>query len=385
MKFMAYLRPFLLPAIVAALLAPFAAVAQTPKPAPAAPPAAPAGRPVTLPVTVVDKRGDPVKNFAPADLTLTDNGQVQTIQSFSITPPTNVVFGVIGETTPGLRTELGDMRLATTHFIDHTLPGTDDKAFIISYANEVDLLENPTSAANKLHDAVDHLGSPQFGNQSGNQDNSSDNSSDSTHTHRAGGTLNDAIYLASSEVMKKQPGQHVLILVSDGVDTDSKESINDAIDAAQDARTMIFAIYYKPEEERTNTNPGSNRRGGMGGPGFPGGGGGYPGGGYPGGGGGYPGGGGRRGGGQPSPSQPQVDGKSILEHICSATGGYMVEGRKDHADDAFQKIAALLKNQYAITYVPTADASQSPDHHITLTSKKNDVWALIQSDYSTRP
>lgn len=376
-----------LPAAALAALFPFctaAARAQTPAQTPAGPASKPAASPITLPVTVVDKKGDPVKGLTPADLTLTDNGQLQTVSSFSMTPPANVVFGLIGETTTGLRTELGDMRLATTHFIDHTLPGTDDKAFLVSYAGEVDLLADPTTAQNKLHDAVNQLGTPQFGNQAGSSDNSGDQTS---HAGRgAGGTLNDAIYLASLEVLKKQPGEHVLILVSDGVDRDSKESINDAIEAAQDSRTMIFAIYYKPEEEQSNSNRDTNRRGGGfpggGGGGYPGGGGGYPGGGgggYPGGGGG---GGGRRGGGSQTPSQPAVDGRAILEHICSATGGYMVEGRKDKADDAFQKISALLKNQYAITWTPTPDASQSPAHHVTLTSKKNEVWAIVQSDFT---
>jgi hypothetical protein len=63
----------------------------------------------------------------------------------------------------------------------------------------------------------------------------------------------------------------------------------------------------------------------------------------------------------------------------------MVEGRKDKADEAYAKISALLKYQYAITWVPNAAAAQFPSHHITLTSKKNDVWALVQSDFSAHP
>ncbi len=185
------------------------------------------------------------------------------------------------------------------------------------------------------------------------------------------------------EVLKKQPGQHVLVLISDGVDRDSKESETDALEAAQAAHAAIFAIYLKGEEER-QTNPNQTARHGGG---FPGGGGGYPGGGggYPGGGGGYPGGGGggRRGGGQQPSEGPHIDGKVILEHMCNATGGYMVEGRKDKADEAYGKIIALLKNQYTLKYTPDKDASQSVSHHLTLTSKKNDIWAIVQQDFST--
>jgi VWFA-related protein len=383
MSLLASRRPSLLPAVAVALLAPLALLAQTPTPAPAGSTAAPAGQPITLPVTVVDGHGDPVKNLTAADLTLTDNGQVQTIGSFAvIAQPSPAVFGILAETSSGLRTELGDIRLATTHFIDHTLPGVSDKVFLVQFGHEVDLLADPTTAQNTLHDAVDQIGSREFG-QNGTSDTGSESGDDTSHSaHSTGATLNDALYLSAMEVMKKQPGQHVIVLISSGVDSDSKESINDAIEAAQAARTMIFAIYYKPEEEQQNPNRGQNRHSGVSGPGFPGGGGG----GYPGGGGGYPGGGGRRGGGeQAPPSQPRVDGKAILEHLCSATGGYMVEGRKDKADEAFAKISALLKYQYALTWTPSADAGNTNLHHITLSvSKKKDVWALAQEDFSTK-
>jgi VWFA-related protein len=377
-----------LPAAVLAALTLFVSHAPAQTTAPAAPAPAPtsatpsAGLPISLPVTVVDKKGDPVKNLSPADVTLTDNGHLQTIASFAPAQPSPITLGILGQTTTNLRTELGDERLASVHFIDHTLPGTDDKAFVVQFAHEVDLLEDPTATVNKLHDALNQLGSPQFGSQSGNQ-SSTDSGSDQTtqHSGSSGGTLYDAIYLSANEILKKAPGHHVIVLISDGIDRDSKETVNDAIDAAQASHTAIFAIYYKGEEEKTsNPNQNNGRRGGTGGGGYPGGGGGYPGGG-----GGYPGGGGggRRGGQTPS-SEPHVDGKEILEHICSATGGYMVEGKKDKADDSYNKISALLKTQYTLSYTPDKDAADSVSHHLTLTSKKNDVWAVVQQDYSTQ-
>ncbi len=62
----------------------------------------------------------------------------------------------------------------------------------------------------------------------------------------------------------------------------------------------------------------------------------------------------------------------------------MVEGRRDKADDAYNKIAALLKYQYTLTYAPDQAASQSKTHHLTMTTgKKDDVWAIVQQDYTT--
>jgi hypothetical protein len=111
----------------------------------------------------------------------------------------------------------------------------------------------------------------------------------------------------------------------------------------------------------------------------------YPDGGYPGGGGGYPGGGGgqRRGGQNPS-EQPHEDGKANLEHICTATGGYMVEGKRDKADEAFNKIVDLLKNQYTLTFVPTKEAADSDFQRLSLTTEKKGVYPLIQQGYSAQ-
>ncbi|HEX3986626.1 MAG TPA: VWA domain-containing protein [Acidobacteriaceae bacterium] len=378
------LRPLLWTAACAALLSlpAMPSAAQTDKPAGGtaapAPAPAPSALPVHLWVTVVDKKGDPVKDFTPADVTLADNGRIQKVDSFAVAQPAPVTFGLLGQTNAALRTELGDIRLATEHYVDHTLPGTDDTAFVVQFGSEVDLLEDPTANSNKLHDAIDHLGSTNFSNGSGDDQNRN-------MTTSRDNNLYDAIYLASLEVLQKAPGHHVIIVISDGIDRGSKETDAEAEEAAQNAHAQIFAIYYKGEEEQQhNQNPGTNRRGGMGGGGYPGGGGGYPGGGggYPGGGGGYPGGGGggRRGGQTPS-SEPHVDGKKILENICNATGGYMIEGRRDHADEAYTKIAALLKYQYMLTYTP--DTTDTVSHHLSLTSKKNDIWAIVQQIYTT--
>ncbi|HEX3663341.1 MAG TPA: VWA domain-containing protein [Acidobacteriaceae bacterium] len=374
------LHPILWTAVSAALLPLFStpAVAQTTNmPVGATAAAPPAAMPVHLWVTGVDDKGSPVKDLTAADLTFTDNGRVQKIDSFALAGPSPVTFGLLGQTNAALHMELGDMRLATEHFVDHTLPGTDDKAFVVQFGSEVDLLEDPTANSNKLHDAIDHLGSTNFSNGSGSDQNSNMMSSRSNN-------LYDAIYLASLEVLKKAPGHHVIVLISDGVDHGSKETQAEAEEAAQDAHAQIFAIYYKGEEQQQNNqNRGMNRRGGMGGGGYPGGGGGYPGGGggYPGGGGGYPGGGGGRRGGQTPSSEPSVDGRKMLEHMCNATGGYMVEGRRDHADEAYAKITNLLKYQYTLTYTP--DSTDTVSHHLSLTTKKKNVWAIVQQDYTT--
>lgn len=311
---------------------------------------------VNLPVTVVDDHGNPVKNLTITDLTLTDSDVRQTIQAFGPDPHHQLTFGIIAQAGDSLRAELGDERLATVHFIDHILPGESDRGFVVQYNTEVDLLTDPTPTNNTLHDGANQIGSPQFGG-SGDAGNAG-----------GGGTLYDAIYLASREVIGKEPGRHVLILFTDGIDQGSKESIDDAISAAQNANAAIFAIYFRSEEAS-----GGNPERGMGHRGGPG----YPGTDYPGAGGGR-----QR---QPQQEQPHVDGKAILEQLCNATGGYMVEGKRDKADQAYDKLLALLQHPYLITWKPDAKTADLAYHRLALTTDKRNVWAIMQTGLTTGP
>ncbi len=325
---------------------------------------------ISLPVTVVDDHGNPVKNLPASDLTLTDSDVKQTIQSFGPDPNQRLTFGIVAQAGSSLTSELGDERLATVHFIDHILPGVSDRGFVVQYDTEVDLLTNPTPTVNTLHDGANQIGSPQFGGTSASPGSE-------------GGTLYDAIYLAAREVIGKEPGRHVLILFTDGVDQGSKESMNDAIAAAQNANAAIFAIYFRGQAA-TPKNP---RRGMNQPPSYPGGGypgGGYPGRGYPGGG--YPGGnnpGGNNPQTGPQPERPHVDGKRILEQICNATGGYMVEGKRDKADQAYDRLNALLQHPYVIAWRPDAKTAGLAYHRLSLTTDRKNVWAIIQTGLTT--
>ena len=198
--------------------------------------------------------------------------------------------------------------------------------------------------------------------------------------HGGGTQLYDAIFLAADDLMKPKDGRKALVVFSDGVDRGSKETLNDAVDAADRANVAVYTIYFKGEQERSlgNDFPEDRRRGGNGG-GYPGGrGGGYPGGGYPGGGGGYPGGGGRRGG----TREPQVDGKKIMEKIATRTGGrYFEAKKKDNLDDIYNQIAEELRGQYLLTYTPDVVDNDGGFHKIALKANKDDMQVVTREGY----
>jgi len=328
---------------------------------------------VTLPVTVRDKHGAIVNNLTKQDFTLTEDGHPQTIKYFNLDTNLPLTLGLLVDSSMSQRTVLDQEKTASKSFLDQILKVDKDKAFIIHFDWQVELLQDLTASRDKLNSAVDLI---EVSSRQRDSD-SSDDSSSGGRSMRGGGTqLYDAIYLASNDLMKKQQGRKALIVLTDGVDRGSKETLNSAIEAAQRADTEVYSIYFKGERDNSGNNggggyPGMGRHGGMGGGGYPGGGGGYPGGG-----GGYP-----RGGQRPS-SEPRVDGKKILAQISSETGGRMFEvSKKETVEQIYATIAEELRSQYVLGYTPDKTNSGAGYHKLALTIDKKDVTVQTRAGY----
>jgi VWFA-related protein len=371
-------------AATAAFLLPLTLQAQHPtlqtapadKPVPATAPASSTGpatlsvdaRLVNLPVVVRDTKGALVQNLTKADFTLQVDGHPQTIRYFDIDNNLPLTLGLLVDTSESQRNAIDDERTASSAFLDQMLSGNKDQAFVVQFARSIELLQDLTTSRPKLQVALKDLDTPAPAPRSSDPDDNSSNS-----RARTGGTaLYDAVFLASDEITSKQKGRKALIVLTDGVDRNSKERLTDAIEASQRADTIIYAIYFKgAQPSQQNNNPGGNRGGG-----FPGGrGGGFPGGGgYPGGGGGYPGGGGR-GGNNPSNRLPEnhTDGKKILERMAQETGGRMFEvSKKQPVADIYAEIGKELRAQYRLGYTPDATAAGDGYHQIDLSLSGSD-------------
>src|SRR5258708_4333916 len=275
---------------------------------------------VTLPVTVRDKHGKIVRDLTKDDFTLQEDGRPQTIRYFSQEANLPLTLGLLVDTSRSQTSVLDAERNASRGFLDQMPVQENDKAFLIHFDREVELLQDLTPSREKLQAALELLKTPSDRDRSNDPSDSGDSRSGSGSHHGGGTQLYDAVFLASNELMKKQQGRKALVILSDGVDRGSKTSLESAIESAQRADTVVYSIYFA-DSHREDRNEGQRRGGGMG----RGGGGGWPGGGggWPGGGGGWPGGGGGgrggRGGGTRHPEESRTDGKKLLERSSRDT------------------------------------------------------------------
>ncbi len=332
---------------------------------------------VTLPVTVRDKHGKIVRDLTKEDFTLQEDGRPQTIRYFSQDTNLPLTLGLLVDTSRSQTNVLDAERNASRSFFDQMLVQPKDKAFLIHFDREVELLQDLTSSREKLQAALELLKTPS-GRERSNDPNDSGDSRSGSGSHHGGGTeLYDAVFLASNELMKKQQGRKAIIILSDGVDRGSKTYLESAIESAQRADTVVYSIYFAESrrEEGQGERPGGMGRGGGGG-GWPGGGGGWPGGG-----GGYPGGGGRRGGGgQRHPEEQHADGKKILQRVSKETGGRFFEvSKKQTVGEIYDSIVEELRTQYNMGYTPDKDSAATGYHHIQLQVKRKDKDLTVQT------
>ena len=305
--------------------------------------------------TVHDKKGAIAKDLKQDDFTIDEDGKPQTIKYFSKEINLPLTLGLLVDTSGSMRRLLETERSASFKFLDQVLREDKDKAFLIHFDYQVELLQDVTSSRKELQAALNQMG------PSPDQQQQSQQRNGGYGRQRGGGggggtALYDSILLASNEVMKTQKGRKALILLTDGDDNGSKSTMTDAISAAQRADTMVYAIHYSDSQNNMNS---FGNFGGMG----------------------------RRGGmGRPMPQQQsRSDGKKVLERIALETGGgYFEGGKKESLDDLYRQIQDELRNQYSLGY--TSNNTSGPGYRAirVLTKKKDQVVQARDGYYADK-
>lgn len=317
---------------------------------------------VTVYATVRDKKGQIVKDLKKDDFLLDEDGHAQALTYFARESDLPLTVGLLVDTSLSQRRVLEQERSASYTFLDHMLRDTGekkDRAFVIHFDFEVELLQDLTTSRPKLQSALQSLETPR-------PELVSQQSGGSSGGHHGGGTLlYDAVYLASDEVMRKEQGRRAVIVLSDGVDHGSQESLESAIRAAQRANTIVYSILFKDDEAYSQHAGYSGGHGGWGG-----------------GGGGY---GGHHGGGQRYPQEERPDGKKVLDRISRETGGRLfVVSKKEPVDQIYSEIEQELRNQYVLGYPP--EKSDSAGYHkIHLATKQKDLIVQARDGYYSEP
>ena len=233
---------------------------------------------VNLLFTVTDKKGRFITDLNKDDFEVVDGKRRQTIADFAAESDLPLRLGILIDTSNSIRERFKFEQEAASQFIDSVMRTNLDKALVVSFDTSAELVADLISDTDKLTAAIRDL-------------------------HPGGGTaLYDAIYFACRDKLSQDQPRHkfrrAIVIVSDGDDNQSRYTRDQALEMAQKADVVMYAI---------STNI----------------------------------------------TRVESDGDKVLKYLAQETGGRAFFPFKvEDLDQSFENIANELRHQYSISYRP---------------------------------
>jgi len=280
---------------------------------------------VSILASVRDKRGGLVANLEKNDFTVLEDSKEQSIKYFTRETDLPLTIGLLIDVSGSQRNLIGIERNAATQFFSKVLRPKDE-AFLISFGEEAELLQDYTASARLLEEGLNHLqvSSGVGGLHPGPVP---------TIGQPRGTVLYDAVYLAATDKLRGEVGRKVIILITDGVDQGSRLTRNQAVEAAQKSDAVIYSIDY--------FDPSAYGPFGFGG-----------------------------------------GGEGELRRMSDETGGHVFKvDRKHPLDEVFQELQDEMRSQYAIGYTPSNDVKDGSYRRLDLRTSNKDYKVQARKGY----
>jgi VWFA-related protein len=312
---------------------------------------------VSVFATVRDKKGEIVKGLQKEDFTLLEDGRPQKISYFAQQSDLPLTLGLLVDTSGSERRMIPIEQSASYKFLEQVLRPDRDKAFLIHFDHDVELLQDLTASRERLEKALDQLQAARSGggNQGGGYGGGGYGGGGmGRHGGYGGGggqrrahggtAFYDSLYLAANEILSKQPGRKAMILLTDGEDNGSKVPLEEAVTSAQRADSLAYAVRIADEEIGSMVRGWNGPRGGGG--------------------------------------MERPDGKKILKQIAKETGGgYFEYGKKKSLEDIYAEIEDELRNQYSLGYSSDHQGDDKGYRKIEVTVGKKGLVVQARDGY----
>jgi Ca-activated chloride channel homolog len=277
---------------------------------------------VHLVATVMDRHHNFVTDLEQNEFKVLEDGAPQEIRFFGRDTDLPLRIGLLLDTSNSIRPRLEFEQDAAIDFLSTVLRRNKDEAFLMTFDNEPEVIQDFTGDVSDLTTAI--------------------------RKQRAGGgtALNDAIYRASEKLINpplpKGPNpevRRVLVVISDGDDNLSDHALSESLEAAIRAEAAIYAI-------STNTdwiaidNP-------------------------------------------DRPSKYHYDpGDKVLQQYSDASGGRTFFPYKvDDLAQSFVDIGTELRSQYYIAYSPTAPPTSGGYRKIQVDTDRKGLIVRTRKGY----
>ncbi|HUB78084.1 MAG TPA: VWA domain-containing protein [Bryobacteraceae bacterium] len=285
---------------------------------------------VNILASVRDKHNTLVPNLEEKDFTVFEDGKPQPIKYFTRETDLPLTIGLLIDVSASQGNLIQIEREAAAQFFSQVLRKKDE-AFLMSFGEEAELLQDYTNSPRLLISAMRDLrvssGVGGFGP-----------GPVPTVGQPRGTVLYDAVYLAATEKLKGEVGRKVIVVITDGVDEGSRLSIKEALAEAQKADAVIYSIEYE--------DPAFYNRGGWG------------------------------------ISLGGGAGSGALHQLSDDTGGHVYRvDRKNTLDVVFKELQDEMRSQYSIGYTPLNDKKDGSYRKLDIKLANKDLKAQARKGY----
>lgn len=262
---------------------------------------------IRVPVSVFDSKGKVVTNLTRDQFHLLDEGEPRQIQNFVLDRmPIHVLL--LLDVSGSLREELDEIRRAAVGFAESF--GREDRIAVMTFSDRIELLQDWTNDLRSLRRSLEKI----------------------ERGYRT--ALYDALLATAREKLLSVPGKKVIILLTDGLDNESRSNFEDVIDTMVRSQISLYIVsrtrLVQPQVEKSDRVEFINRV-------------------------------------MKNVLNEKKDfvkayfrEKEVsMTHLAEATGGRtFFPERLESLSDHYAQLAAELKGQYVLTFLPPASSTK---------------------------
>jgi len=263
-------------------------------------------------VAVRDEKGHFVTGLTKDDFIVLDNDKEQSISYFSQELNQPLTIALVIDRSRSVQSALSKAQVAARNFFSSVLRAGKDRAVVVAFDSGVYVVQDFTDDASSLAAASSKL------------------------TAAGGTSIFDAVYKTTRDKLgEEEEGRRVILLITDGDDTTSRASIEQAIEIALKNNVIIYAIRVS---------------------------------------------------GEGSLNVRDLQGKPVLDRLTEATGGrqFHLDGDENQLASFLTKLQDELRSQYSIGYQFQTASSDRSFHKLTIKLLHANLRAFTRRGYYSR-
>jgi Ca-activated chloride channel family protein len=279
---------------------------------------------VNVAFTARDSRGELVNNLTKDDVELFEDGVPQKIEFFARSTDVPLTLALIVDVS-GSQDHFGKQHEKDLEVFLKDVLGPKDRVFLVCFGNHIRLVTDYTNSAGEIIDnyklfdkGKKHF--PELGTD---------------ETREDGTAFYDSIYYSVTEKLAQAGGRQAILMFSDGEDNSSSHNMMAAVETAQTANVVFYAIRYT--EQRHGRLNSRNKYG-----------------------------------------------ISVMDRIAKETGGIQVDAKETDPHEYFRLIAEELRTSYELGYYPSVKNKDEGFRKISVKAKQDGVKIRTKTGYFVR-